>query len=35
LFSARRRLNLSGEESVGAPLSETDLYAATDTAKRG
>jgi hypothetical protein len=35
LFSARRRLNLSGEESVGAPLSETDLYAATDTTKRG
>jgi hypothetical protein len=34
-FSARRRLNLSGEESASAPLSETDLYAATDTTKRG
>jgi Domain of unknown function (DUF4188) len=32
MFSARRRLNISGEANAAAPLSESDLY--VDTEKR-
>lgn len=31
MFSARRRLNMSGEAKVAAPLSESDLYASAET----
>ncbi len=34
MFSARRRLNMSGEAKLASPLSESDLYASVEAEKQ-